>query len=481
MTNQNLTIIQLNDSHGYLELHNELFYQGSRHIFHQAGGFPRISGLIKNIRQENDGCVLALDCGDTIHGTYPAVQSKGEALAPILNEIGFDGWTAHWEFGYGPEQLKKVTDQLNYPLLAINCYDKETGERIFEPYRVIERCGLRIGVIGIAAVIVDKVMPDWFSKGIRMTLGNEELPGIIDQLKREEKVDLVLVMSHLGFPQEVKLAKEVEGIDILLSAHTHNRLYRPAMVNNTIIIQSGCHGSFLGRLDLTLTDGRILDYQHHLVHVDEGMEPDPAVEGLVENVMNPIRDHLSQKLGTVETPLHRYRVFESTMDTFLLQGLIHATGAEMAFSNGWRYGAPIPPGPITLNDLWNIIPVNPPVQTCDLTGAELWNMMEKNLERTFARNPYDQMGGYVKRCLGLSLYCKVENAAHHRIQELFIGDERVDMDRVYHVCYVTSQGVRKEYGTNRKKLDVKAVEVLRSYLEDKGRVSAELQGTINPI
>jgi 2',3'-cyclic-nucleotide 2'-phosphodiesterase (5'-nucleotidase family) len=169
------------------------------------------------------------------------------------------------------------------------------------------------------------------------------------------------------------------------------------------------------------------------------------------------------------------------MDTFLLNALIDLTGAQMAFSNGWRYGAPIPKRPIIRNDLWNIIPVNPPVQTAKITGAELWDMMEKNLERTFSRNPYDQMGGYVKRCLGLSLYFKIENAENQRIQELFVGDQRVDLNKEYDVCFVTSQGVRKEYGTQRKKLDIKAIQALENYLVNNNTISVQLQNTINAI
>ena len=105
----------------------------------------------------------------------------------------------------------------------------------------------------------------------------------------------------------------------------------------------------------------------------------------------------------------------------------------------------------------------------------------KNLERTFARNPYDQMGGYIKRCLGLSLYFKIENDAYQRIQELFVGDKPVDFDREYNVCFVTSQGVRAEYGGERQKLDVKAIEAMELYIAKNDPVSISLMNTINAI
>lgn len=105
----------------------------------------------------------------------------------------------------------------------------------------------------------------------------------------------------------------------------------------------------------------------------------------------------------------------------LLQHLakLTAAGVDIAFSNGWRYGAPIPPGPVTMNDLWNMIPMNPPVSVVDVTGSEICALLEENLERTFAADPFDQMGGYVKRCRGLNLYIKVENPRGRRIDRLF--------------------------------------------------------------
>jgi len=474
---QNFTLLQVNDTHSYLESHPELFWNGEQAEFRKAGGYARIRTLIKKIKSEKNGEVMTLDNGDTIHGTYQAVKSKGKSMIPILNKMGFEGMTAHWEFGYGPENFMEITEKLNYPMLAINAYDEKSDELIFDPYLVKEYDDLKVGVIGIAATIIDKVMPDWFSEGIYLTLGNEELPKYIEELK-EKNVDLIVVLSHLGFPQEIKLAKEVDGIDILLSGHTHNRVHKPAVFNDTIIIQSGCHGSFMGRLDLEVENKKVIDFKHQLLIVEEDIEEDEEVKSEVEKVMAPYREKLSEVLGYTDIPLHRNLVLESTMDNLLLDSLLDLTGADMAFSNGWRYGAPILPGPITRKDLWNIIPVNPPVSTVKLSGKELWEMMEVNLERTFAADPYKQMGGYVKRSAGINLYFKIENPPGERIQKIFVQGKEVDFDHIYDVVFVTSQGVRSEYGKERKKLDINAIENLERYLKKVKRVKPELRNTI---
>ena len=476
-----LTILQLNDSHGYFELHPELYWAGDRALYRKAGGYARIATLFKQARQENPGAVIALDNGDTIHGTFLAVQSRGEALVPILNALVFDGMTAHWEFAYGPDHFKRIVDKLDFPMLAINCYEEFTDKLVFHPFHIIERGGLRVGVIGIAATIVDKTMPKHFSKGIYFTLGNKELPHHIQHLRENEGVDIILVLSHLGYPQELKLAEEVDGIDVLLSGHTHNRVYEAVAVNGAIVMQSSCHGSFIGRLDLQVENGKVRDFRHELINVDESIEPDPEVDTMVNDALAPHRDLLDTVVGYTETALNRNTVMEATMDNLLLQALIDASDVELAFSNGWRYGAPILPGTITTNDLWNIIPTNPPVSLCEITGAELWEMMEENLERTFSRDPYQQMGGYVKRCLGLNLYFKVENPEGKRIQELFIGGKRLHRSKTYSTCFVTAQGVPERYGSNRQNLDVDAIDALKDYLAKLDKVSAEIRGSIIPV
>ena len=470
----------MNDSHGYLDIHQELFWDGDHASYELVGGYARIATIFKNTLEENLD-TLIFDCGDTIHGTYPVVKSKGMDLIPILNKLGFDAMTAHWEFAYGPEHFRKLVKNLNYPMLAINCYYKSSNKLVFKPYTVIEVKGLRIGVIGIAATIVDKVMPESFSKGIYFSLGKQELPFYIEELRSEERVDLIVLISHLGLPQEMNLAQEISGIDVLLSAHTHNRLYRPIIINKTIIIQSGCHGSFIGRLDINFSNGKVSKFKHRLITVKESIPPDPLVQDLVNHINEPFQEMLNQVVGYTDTALNRNTVLESTMDNFLLKSILAETGAQIAFSNGWRYGAPAPVGKITLNDLYNIIPVNPPVSTVEITGIEIWAMMEENLEHTFSRNPYNQMGGYLKRCLGLNMYFKIENSQGNRIQEFFINGKRLQMDETYLAAYVTSQGVPNKYGRNRKHDNLHAVDALKNYLKKEKHVNADIMGTVNAV
>jgi 2',3'-cyclic-nucleotide 2'-phosphodiesterase (5'-nucleotidase family) len=385
-------------------------------------------------------------------------------MIPVLNSLGLAGMTGHWDFAYGPARLQELASRLTYPMLAVNCYHEDSQKRVFPAFSLWEMGTLRVGVIGVAATIVDKTMPPHFSKGISLTLGKDELPETIAHLRDHERVNLIVVVSHLGFAQDLQLAEDVSGIDVLLSAHTHNRVRTPARVNDTLVIQSGCHGSFIGRLDLTIEGGRITDYQHALITVSESVTPDPDVQALVDDAMSPYREPLSEVVGRTDVALNRNTVFEATMDNFLLQAALRQTDAQVAFSNGWRYGAPIPIGPITRNDLYNITPMNPPIGVVDLTGEEIQHMLEENLEHTFSRQPYQQLGGYLKRMAGVTMYAKLENPHGQRIQQLFVQGKPLDLKRVYSTAFVTEQGVPAKYGTNRQLASIFAVEAMRELL-----------------
>jgi 2',3'-cyclic-nucleotide 2'-phosphodiesterase (5'-nucleotidase family) len=275
----------------------------------------------------------------------------------------------------------------------------------------------------------------------------------------------------------MQLISEVQGIDVCLSGHTHNRLYKPALQGKTVVIQSGCHGSFLGRLDLEIEGGSVVDYRHQLIEVEGNIKPDPIVDDLVRHALAPFQEELSTVVGKTATALNRATTLETTMDNFLLQALLESTGAQMAFSNGWRFGAPIIPGDITVNDLYNMIPMNPPISTVEITGEEIVAMLEENLERTFAPDPYNQMGGYVKRSLGLNAYIKIENPAGQRVQQVFVGDELLQPGRHYPTSFVTEQGVAKKYGRNRQQHTEHIIDALGGYLASHHPLRAELRGT----
>lgn len=456
-----LNLLFINDVHGYLAPHSELFYDESGEIVETAGGYAYIAGLVEVLRKDNPNTLL-FDGGDTLHGTKPVVDSKGESLIPILNTLKPDALVGHWDFAYGPDQLKKIGLQLNFPILGCNVFNKD-GSHFLQPTAMFEMEGVKIGVIGISAMIVDKVMPAKMSTDLKFTSGIEEVAKYTKTLK-SEGADLIVMLSHNGFPQDIALLKKVNGIDFCLSAHTHNRIYEPIEVNGTRIVQCGCHGAFVGNFTITVEDKKIKSCDYELIKVNRKLAKSAQVDHLVQEILAPYEKILNVELGETDEILHRYNTINSTMDQFLLKAIAHATKTEIAFSNGWRYGAPIGIGKITENDLYNIAPMNPPVSTVELTGLEIKEMLEENLERTFCSDPMGQMGGYVKRIYGLQINIRIENPNGHRIQEIYYQGSHLELKKTYTVSFVTTQGVAKKYGKNRKEHPKKAVEVMKEFL-----------------
>jgi len=459
-----LSIAYINDVHGYLEPHPELFYKDGEDFIQNAGGYARIASLVNDTRKKNPHFLL-FDGGDTFHGTLPVVQSQGECLVPILNKMGFSAMVGHWDFAYGPPQLLNLAQQLNYPVLGMNVY-KENGEHFLPPFIMKTVGDLKVAVLGICCNIIDKTMPKHFSEGIKLTDGSEELPYFIKKAK-EQGADIIILLSHNGFPQDVSLLKKVKGVDVCLSAHTHNRLYEAVKINDSIIIQCGCHGSFVGSLTLCLEEKKIKNFSYQLNTVNSEIKPNDEIEKIIQDIMQPYREIEKDEKGTTSGILHRYSTLASAMDDFLLAAIKDTSGAEIAFSNGWRYGVPIPEGAISTWNLYNIIPMNPVISTVEITGEEIKKLLEENLENTFSVDAMKQMGGYVKRCLGLNIKMRIENPPGHRIQQIYFNGEHLQNEKVYKVAFVTTQGVPEKFGKNRQHLTIKAVEAMQNFLKKK--------------
>ena len=230
--------------------------------------------------------------------------------------MGFSAMVGHWDFAYGPQQLKNIASKLNYPILGVNVYN-EDDSLFFPPYIIKEVEDLKIAVIGICCNIIDKTMPKHFSEGLKITDGSKELSGYIQKVK-DECASLIILLSHNGFPQDVALLADFNGVDICLSAHTHNRLYDTVKINDTTVIQCGCHGSFLGYLEFNIQEMKIINLSYKLVSIDESVKPDEEIENMVVDIMKPFQSLKQDDIRRTPVILHRYNSLESTMDNLLL-------------------------------------------------------------------------------------------------------------------------------------------------------------------
>ncbi|MBS8266056.1 bifunctional metallophosphatase/5'-nucleotidase [Mesobacillus boroniphilus] len=466
-----LTIIQQNDTHGSLELHHELFWKDNKPKLRKTGGFPRIAKYIKDLKSQTEN-ILFLDGGDLFHGTLPLVASKGEAILPGLQKLELDGWVpGNWDFAYGKEQLSSLVEALPFPTIACNVRDQNTNETFMKPLIIKEFEGVKVGVIGLTYPYVDETMPESFSKGLAFSRGVEETRDCVEELKG--KVDLIVLLSHMGLPLDVELTTLVDGVDIVLSGHSHDRVEEPITVNGALVVQAGSSASFLGKLEITFQGGKMEDYQYELVTIDESIPEDEEMAGIIDDILEPYSKERDNVVGKTESILHRMTLNEAPMDQLITDSYLYAfDDCDLAFSHGWRYGTPVPAGDITEYNLHTIIPTNPEIFTLKMTGEHLMNALEKNLEMVFSRDPFKQKGGYILRSSGLFMSLKSYNPEGNRIQKLLIGGQEIDLKKKYKIAGAGKQ-LFKGAETDKTYHGAHAVDVIKRFLKENGTFKAD--------
>ncbi|HXG84944.1 MAG TPA: metallophosphoesterase [Pyrinomonadaceae bacterium] len=219
-----MTVLHMADTHAALEAHPEIFFdREGKPYFRQAGGFALLAAAIKAERAKAAGGeAMLVNVGDTIHGGAGAEWTQGAGIVPVVNRLGIDVFVpGNWEFAYGPQTFRQRMKELNHPVAAINLFDAKSGERMFPASVVKSVGGVRVGVVGITSIIVDKSMAPDFSKGLRFTF-KEDVQAEVNRL-RGDGVQIVLLATELGLAQETRLAREIKNADFILGGHTHER------------------------------------------------------------------------------------------------------------------------------------------------------------------------------------------------------------------------------------------------------------------
>jgi sulfur-oxidizing protein SoxB len=460
-----ITLIQQNDTHGCLDAHPEFFWHHSQPSYVSCGGFSRIHRYVTQLKKQRPH-VLFVDGGDLFHGTAPLVLSKGEAIIPLLNQMSLDAFVlGNWDYAYGTTQLFSLLNQITFPALAMNVKSSSAAGP-FQTQWIKEIGGIRVGMTGWTYPFVDQTMPPAFSEGLSFSLDVDEMSQNIRKLREEEKCDLVIVLSHMGLPLDVRAASSIEGINIILSGHSHDRLAHPIRQNGTWIIQSGASSSFLGQLDLSFEYGMITNVHHRLIplYADE-FEEDPDISKLIREINGMHEAHLSEVIGELKTPLHRMFLNETPMDRLITDAYLHTVEADIALSHGWRYGAPILPGLVTLRDLYQMIPTNPELFTVELDGKHILKAFESNLEQVFSPDPFQQKGGYVMRASGITMAYKPYNPPGHRIEHFLVQGKPLKHDTMYRIVSAGEQILRKHDPIKKKKLGIQAHDAITHYFK----------------
>ena len=388
----------------------------------RVGGLDRMATLVKAIRAERPGKTLLLDGGDSLQGSYTSLVTRGGDMARALKQLGVEGSTFHWEFTYGTDRAKELADEMGCPLLAGNVLDNEFDEPAFEAFKMYERGGVKIAVLGQAfpytPIANPRYMVPTLSFGIRETLARENVAKA-----RREGAQLVVMLSHNGFDVDRKLASRVEGIDVLLSGHTHDAVPAVVKVGKTLLVASGSHGKFLSRLDLDVQGGEVKGYAFRLIPVfSDAIKPDADMATLIDDIRKPHEDMLSTVVAKTEGMLYRRGNFNGTWDDLICQALMQERDAEIGLSPGFRWGSTLLPGQnVTMDDVYNQTAITyPNAYRLTMTGETIKTILEDVADNLFNPDPYYQQGGDMVRVGGLAYAIDPKAAIGQRISDMTI-------------------------------------------------------------
>lgn len=404
----------------------------------QMGGLDRIATVVKAIRADRPGAIL-LDGGDTWQGSLPALRTNGQDMVDLMNALGVDAMTSHFEFTLGLERVHEIIEtSLGCPFLGANIFDAEWDEPAFDAYTMFERNGVNVAVIGQAFPYMPIANPRWMFPGLSFGVRKERMAQVVAEV-RDAGADVVVLLSHNGFDVDRKLASDVDGIDVILTGHTHDALPEPLQVNKTFLIASGSHGKFVSRVDLDIRDGGMQGLSHRLIPIfSDVIAPDPEMTALVDKTRAPFAAEMSEVLGKSESLLYRRGNFSGTWDNLICDALLSQRDAQIALSPGFRWGATVMPGQdITREDIFNATAMSyPNAYRSEMTGEMLKLIMEDVADNLFNPDPYYQQGGDMVRVGGMSYRIDIDQEQGSRISEMVMLEtgELIDAAKTYVVA-----------------------------------------------
>jgi sulfur-oxidizing protein SoxB len=457
--------------------------------FGKMGGISHIKTVADTVRkQRGKDNVLFLDSGDTWQGTAVALKTNGEAIVKAQNYLGIDVMVGHWEFTYGKEQVRNLIEKLDAEFIAQNVigddpFEDEFEETIFKPYTIKEVEGGKIGIIGQAFPFTSTANPKKFTEGWSFGIRHETLQEYVYELRKEHKVDCVVVLSHDGFSVDQEIARKVNGIDFILSGHTHDPAPKPIVVDGTVIVIAGSHGKYIGRLDIDLQKGKVANYNYKLIPIASNIIPaDKEGEELVDELYKPYEKELLQPIGKTKTLLYKRDTFYSTFDALIGEAIKDQMDSEIVFTPGYRWGTTVlPEDDILVDNVYEMTAITyPEVYTFELKGARIKVLLEDIADNVFNKNPLYQQGGDMSRLTGVTYDIAVNGEAGKRIHNIKINGKPLQDSRSYVIS--SWGGNLQNAGSNLRESKIDNVyDIVNRYIKKVGTIEVSTNSGINVL
>ena len=432
-----LTILHTNDHHGRFWTNADGEY-----------GLAARKTLIDRLRAEvaaGGGHTLLLDGGDVNTGVPESDLQDAEPDFKGMNQLGYDAMAVgNHEFDKPPAVLAKQRGWLQFPMLAANIY--QHGRRMFEPYRIFERGGYRVAVLGLTTADTNKMVLPENLLGIEIRQPIAEAAKLLPELRAQ--ADMVIAATHMGHypdanrgvnaPGDVEMARATSGLDLVVGGHSQNPVCMlaenqrnnayvpgtpcaPDRQNGTWIVQAHEWGKYVGRADFVIDAGKVNLVSYQLIPVNlkqrlpdgkkvaytEPIAEDEALKAFLQPFQAVGQTRLSVPVGAADGVLdgdrERVRKQPTNLGTMIARAMMDKTGADLAILNSGGVRDSLPAGPITYRDVLKVQPFGNTVAVVTLSGAELLDYLRAAARMTPGSGAFPQTAGVQLRIDGNAL------------------------------------------------------------------------------
>ena len=407
---KDVVILYTNDVHGYIAPQKDR-------------GFARICAMARSIRSraEKDGArVLFVVAGDIFQGTLLSHISKGEAEFKALDACGVDAVVVgNHDFDYGLDRLVTLSKEVHFPVISANIRWKKTKKRVF-------RSGItkdEIQIVGVTTTKTPVMTAGWTDmKKIIFTGPYKEIKRVIT-----DKDKLKIVLSHLGYPEDIKLAKRLPWPAIIIGGHTHTLLKQCEKVKDALVCQAGSYSRYLGVLRVAVgRDGSYKIKENRVMPVaDSHVKADKKVMRAVDRWLRKAQElgrsviaHMSVDFDGNPRAMHMQ---EMPLGDLVCDAAMDKVKAQAGFINAGVIRASIKKGPITYSEVFRILPFNDSLVVYKIKGR----MLKKILQHAAYQKGSN---GFLQVC-GMRIFADVKG----RIKKVLINNKPLYPDRVYRI------------------------------------------------
>jgi len=376
-----IDLVHVNDLHGAVDPMLDGAVGGDSLV----GGLSRLKTAVDRTRAENPQGTLLLNAGDLAEGSMIAYLTRGRSVAEAMKPFKFDAVAlGNHDFAWGQAALSGMIGALGAPIVAANVVKTSDGTVMdgAAPYVMKQVQGVNVAVIGLDTPNIRHYVADEKLEGLDFKGGAETVARYLPEV-RAKGADVVVVLSHMGFEEDRKLARDLPGIDVIVGGHSHTRLPEGHREGDTLIVQAGSLSKFMGRATLHVDPStrRIIQSEARIVPVlvDE-LSPDPEVERILAPYMAEAEQVGSRPMGLATENLRHGHREAHKLNQIHADSLLKASGADLGICNSRTLRNNVPKGEVTFKDLYSALPFTE--ENCVVlraTGREVLAEIEDDL------------------------------------------------------------------------------------------------------